>query len=189
MPEIRVLNYKGEYTIFPWQRQSFNPVAQGRRLCYNFQSMKKLVVIFAISAFLAPGFAPLALSHGGPEVAEYCEMSGGPCTHGEACPMQHGNHGNQGKNSRHGQDSPASHGKQGPHEGHHEGGSGKDCMTFIGCAHGGGPSSAIDGPPMPFALGQVPRPNTFETVTAIRDSGTTAIHFYSPPTERPPRTA
>lgn len=157
-------------------------------------TMKKLVVIFAISAFLAPGFAPLAHSHGGPEVAEYCEMSGGPCTHGDACPMNHGNH---GKNSKHGQggmhngqDSPASHGKQGPHQGHHEGGSGdSDCLTYIGCAHGGGPTSAIDGPPMPFALGQAPRPNSFETVIAIRDSGTTAIHFYSPPTERPPRTA
>ena len=57
--------------------------------------MKKLQILLIILTFTAPWFTPIAGASGAPgeEIrndgeVHFCELSGGECTHGEACPLK-----------------------------------------------------------------------------------------------------
>lgn len=58
---------------------------------------KKILSILLVIAFLVPWFAPLAHSFATQESnteneAHYCEISKGPCKHGDACPLKDRHH-------------------------------------------------------------------------------------------------
>ncbi|MBE9532417.1 MAG: hypothetical protein IME98_06385 [Proteobacteria bacterium] len=64
----------------------------------------KITSILLLIFFLAPWFAPLAHSfssadNNGEEESHYCEISKGPCKHGEACPRKDQHH--KDKHSEH----------------------------------------------------------------------------------------
>lgn len=105
--------------------------------------MKKFLSILIIIAFVAPGFAPLAHSMGMGHEGEthYCKHSGGPCKHGDACPVNHHRKkghersGHEGSKSK--PESKDGHGKHG-------------CNTFIGCADKGHAPQISTALEMPF---------------------------------------
>ena len=58
---------------------------------------QKIIPILLVIVFLAPWFAPLAHSFTTQEssveqVAHFCEISNGPCKHGDACPLKDQHH-------------------------------------------------------------------------------------------------